>query len=461
MHIPLFSCRYILAFFTFVHLCPALGALINVTVDDQGSDSTTGTSIVYEAQWAIGPCSTCGAQPDPNNAIDGTWHDTTYNPSVPAQTLLRNATFEFTGSALYVFGMIDGGFGIDLILYLDGEQAGRFTDPPTSDFTYKYNQLYFSAENLDETQHSFKLQNGENNGPLSVVLFDYLRYTKDDGSEPSSVPPPASPAPSPQSSNPPTPEQPPTSSTPTSTSSKPPQGPDIPSSSPSGNSTSQTSTSPATSPPATSGDVHSTAPLFSPASSTSVVTVPDSSSRASPSPSSPGVAAASSHAPKLSNTTRTAVIAVAVVVPIIILALLALLYRARRSRFQRGTSTENLVHSPSVDANASEGRLAQLADMAGNLQTPPYADTAPTYYSVSPFTPSLGPSSQTSPLLPEKGRAPASATFSSPSVSGHSSVQDAEMSEVGEGAIPANMSVWDPVGSVTPETAPPMYQSEA
>ena len=74
--------------------------------------------------------------------------------------------------------MVDGSFGIDLIFYLDGQQAGRFTDPQTTEFAYKYNQLYFSAENLEEKSHSFKLQNGETNGPRSVVLFDYIKYTK-------------------------------------------------------------------------------------------------------------------------------------------------------------------------------------------------------------------------------------------------------------------------------------------
>ncbi|GJE89215.1 hypothetical protein PsYK624_053100 [Phanerochaete sordida] len=457
MLLTLLFARCILALLTLIHLSPVLGALINVTVDDQGIDPTTGTSIVYEAQWAIGPCSFCGAQPDANMALDGTWHDTTYNVNSPTETLLRNATFEFTGSALYVFGMIDGSFGIDLIFYLDGQQAGRFTDPQTTEFAYKYNQTYFSAENLEETSHSFKLQNGETNGPRSVVLFDYLIYTKDDGSDSSSIPPPAGPAPGPQSSNPP-PELRSTSSTsPAITNSKSSQGSSIPS----GSSASQTSASSAAVTSPAPGGGQAAAPSSSLASSAGVGAVPGSSSSASPSPSSPGVAAESSHAPKLSNTTRTAVIAVAVVVPIIILALLALLYRARRSRSRRGTSAENLVPGPPVDANTSEGRLAQLADMAEHPQAPPYADTAPTYYSVSPFTPSLGPSSQTSPLLPEKGRASASATVPSPSVSGYHLMPSAGVSRVGEDAMSPSMSVWDPVGSITPGTAPPMYQSEA
>ncbi|GJE89290.1 hypothetical protein PsYK624_053870 [Phanerochaete sordida] len=324
-------------------LTPVFGRLINVTVDDQGADPTTGTVINYEAMWAIGPCSSCGAKPDANNALDGTWHDTTYNPDIPAETLLRNATFNFTGSALYVFGMIDGGFGIDLIFYMDEEVVGRFVDPQTSEFTYKYNQVYFSAENLESKPHSFKLQNGEIGGPRSVVLFDYLIYTKDDEDSSSTTVPAV-----------------------------------------------ESVLSPAPSIDSTASQQHSPTPEM---------TSPNtSSSGPAPTPAS----AKSSHGTGLSGTSRTAVIAVAIVVPLIIIALLVLLYRARRSRYRPGARITDLCASPRMDPD-SPGHFAHFAD-AETSQHPSHADAAPTNYAVSAFTPAFASSGQASPGISEKSR---------------------------------------------------------
>ena len=65
--------------------------------DDQGIDPVTGTSIIYESDWATGPdCTTCTSHPDATLAYDGTWHDTTYKEGDPV-SFVRNATFNFTG----------------------------------------------------------------------------------------------------------------------------------------------------------------------------------------------------------------------------------------------------------------------------------------------------------------------------------------------------------------------------
>jgi hypothetical protein len=51
----------------------------NVTIDDQNGDAVTGAKPIYVGTWSFGP--TCGAncwiKPDAQDALDGTWHDTT------------------------------------------------------------------------------------------------------------------------------------------------------------------------------------------------------------------------------------------------------------------------------------------------------------------------------------------------------------------------------------------------
>ncbi|GJE89345.1 hypothetical protein PsYK624_054440 [Phanerochaete sordida] len=173
---------------------PTFGALLNVTVDDQGTDPTTGESIGYEGSWQVEPgCFGCQARPDGNQAYGGTWHDTEYDADYPSQHALRNVTFTFTGTAIYAFGMIDGSTGIDLVFYLDGEEAAGYTYPPSDEYDYKYNQTYFQMEGLTNTSHSWKMQNGRWMDPqLSIVLFDYLVYTRDDGTEEGEFPRPSS-----------------------------------------------------------------------------------------------------------------------------------------------------------------------------------------------------------------------------------------------------------------------------
>lgn len=94
----LFMPHYSLFWFILAAIVPVLSG--NITVDDQGIDPTPGTSIAYEAEWAIGPnCSNCSSKPDATLTYDGTWHDTSYSDSNPLE-FMRNATFSFTGAHL-------------------------------------------------------------------------------------------------------------------------------------------------------------------------------------------------------------------------------------------------------------------------------------------------------------------------------------------------------------------------
>ncbi|GJE89265.1 hypothetical protein PsYK624_053620 [Phanerochaete sordida] len=175
------------SFFTLVlsaviHLITALGALVNVTVDDEGSDLTTGERINYEGDWAVGPACVdsivaCEASPDVTQVRDGSWHGTTHNPNIPSQTVPGNATFSFNGTALYAFGVLDGAWDLELTFFLDGQDAGRLSVPQTTSYTYQYNQLLFKAEGLDDTTHFWRMQNGLGNKTTSVALLDYLMYT--------------------------------------------------------------------------------------------------------------------------------------------------------------------------------------------------------------------------------------------------------------------------------------------
>ncbi|GJE89327.1 hypothetical protein PsYK624_054260 [Phanerochaete sordida] len=159
----------------------AYAAQINVTVDDQGLDPITRGSIKYEGDWNLQPgCSVCTATPEPQ--IDGTWHDASFDVTSPSQ-LPTNATFVFTGTAIYVFGMVDNFNGIELVFYLDGESSPGYTSLPSTEQPYQLNQLYFEKHGLSNTEHVLKLQNGRlDTMQKSVVLFDYLVYTRDDGS---------------------------------------------------------------------------------------------------------------------------------------------------------------------------------------------------------------------------------------------------------------------------------------
>jgi hypothetical protein len=67
----------------------------NITIDDENGDEVTGVLPVYQPSTAWSPgtaCPTCWAKPDPANATDGTWHDTSAYNNTPS-----TVTLQFTG----------------------------------------------------------------------------------------------------------------------------------------------------------------------------------------------------------------------------------------------------------------------------------------------------------------------------------------------------------------------------
>lgn len=74
----------------------ALAALQNVTVDDAVLTGAVVPQYLPSASsWNVGNnCSTCLAKPDPSQAYNGTWHDTTFSPGTAVS---QTVEFTFTG----------------------------------------------------------------------------------------------------------------------------------------------------------------------------------------------------------------------------------------------------------------------------------------------------------------------------------------------------------------------------
>lgn len=197
----------------FVHLLIALfpllsqTALVNVTVDDSGSDPITGYTISYTpvGGWKTGKaCGDCTAQPSPSLFYRGTWHDSTFNKDpgsndVPNQPLL--AQFTFSGTALYVFCVLahqtDHPSGLsDMTFSINGTIIGTFMKPAPGTNGFDPNVTVFHSTSLPQGRHDLVIQNGHVNGPKSLMLLDAIAYTYDNGTgnsggentEPSSSP---------------------------------------------------------------------------------------------------------------------------------------------------------------------------------------------------------------------------------------------------------------------------------
>ncbi|KAI0336259.1 hypothetical protein GY45DRAFT_1316380 [Cubamyces sp. BRFM 1775] len=171
---------------------------VNVTIDDTYGDAQTGVPIKYSASgWKLGQtCTDCTAHPDPTRAYDRTWHDGTYNdhnvtdgtPSIPELT----ATASFEGDAVYVYCILAGsdsspdGYS-SMQFELDNGQTSVFTHIPAGDDVYQYDALVFSATGLPAGIHTLKITNGATGGQKSLVLLDYIVYTRTSDATPRAI----------------------------------------------------------------------------------------------------------------------------------------------------------------------------------------------------------------------------------------------------------------------------------
>ncbi|KAL7285825.1 hypothetical protein ACG7TL_000934 [Trametes sanguinea] len=177
----------------------ASGTLVNVTIDDTYGDELFGTQFLYAPAdvWNVGQsCAACTAHPNPALVHNGTWHDGT---TQAGSDQLTTATVRFEGAfvsrprpclkldllvgvAVYVFCIVtrsstspDG--NSDMTFSIDGQEVGRFVQPPDGDTTYDYNVPVYVNTSLPPGPHQLVILNGQPNGNKSLILLDYVVYT--------------------------------------------------------------------------------------------------------------------------------------------------------------------------------------------------------------------------------------------------------------------------------------------
>ncbi|KAI8983377.1 hypothetical protein BD414DRAFT_490726 [Trametes punicea] len=162
----------------------ASATLVNVTIDDTFGDESNGSQVVYEPDdaWSAGQtCAACTAHPDSTLARNGTWHDGTTQAN---STQLLTAAVRFEGVAVYVYCIVtrsstspDG--NSDMTFFLDGDEVGQFVRPPDGNATYEYNVPVYVNQSLAAGAHELAIVNGHLLGNKSLILLDYIVYTRD------------------------------------------------------------------------------------------------------------------------------------------------------------------------------------------------------------------------------------------------------------------------------------------
>lgn len=91
------------------------------------------------------------------------------------------------GSAVYVYCIIshsssDPDGESDLQFMIDGDIVGSANITPTGSSTYSYNYLVYSGQ-FPTGQHTLTVINGQDGGPRSMILLDYIVYTNGSDSD--------------------------------------------------------------------------------------------------------------------------------------------------------------------------------------------------------------------------------------------------------------------------------------
>ncbi|KAL5533481.1 hypothetical protein ACEPAF_5257 [Sanghuangporus sanghuang] len=189
------------------------GYEVNVTIDDQFGDPTTGQVIQYNPSgaWQSGQsCEPCTAKPRPiSNAHNGTWTDGTFFPQGTGTNgfsgQIISASVPFIGTAVYVQAILTGSItspdgNSDFTFYIDNVTSGVFQRAPNGDNTYQFNQTVFSRTGLSNSLHTLTIESGRA-GNKSLVLLDSIIYTKENQNSTSSSNSTSSPESSSSSSN--------------------------------------------------------------------------------------------------------------------------------------------------------------------------------------------------------------------------------------------------------------------
>ncbi|KAJ7464455.1 hypothetical protein FB451DRAFT_439302 [Mycena latifolia] len=183
----------------------SMGAISTATIDDTEGDSQTGAKPTYSPATSFSAnsdCDNCVVHADPAQAFDGTWHDSSQFSGQPPVSV----TLTFTGTGIDVFCILANTLPntvtrTDLVFLLDGASQQPYShlpDSTTSD--YAYNQRVLSVSGLAQASHQLVISTNAPSGSGTLFLFDYARYTFDNGvSDP--PPPPSPPPPPPPSSS--------------------------------------------------------------------------------------------------------------------------------------------------------------------------------------------------------------------------------------------------------------------
>ncbi|TFK76653.1 hypothetical protein BDN72DRAFT_829788 [Pluteus cervinus] len=170
-------------FLTLSFISWARAGQITVVVDDQLSDPSTGQNVTYSplGAWTLTGCRGCTQVPNPAQALEGTWHESTLDgnsASTSFTTDTPTATLNFYGSSISVFCIISESDDSEMNFFIDTISAGSFSRPSTGSTQFLFNVQVFS-KSFTQGNHTLTIQNGQN-GAQSRLLLDYIVYTFED-----------------------------------------------------------------------------------------------------------------------------------------------------------------------------------------------------------------------------------------------------------------------------------------
>ncbi|TBU62454.1 hypothetical protein BD310DRAFT_918439 [Dichomitus squalens] len=151
-------------------------------IDD--ADTSGAISYTTPQSWSQGAgCTSCWIHPDPSEAFDGTWHDTSH---FTTDTDERFITVQFTGTAVSVYNIVANTAAqpntvtaVNLWFEIDGERVGSgYQHDPSSSTDIEYNVLVFSQDGLSNSPHLLVIH--ATDGVNTNVLFDRVEYTVPD-----------------------------------------------------------------------------------------------------------------------------------------------------------------------------------------------------------------------------------------------------------------------------------------
>lgn len=65
----------------------------------------------------------------------------------------------------------------DVFFFIDEKLYGTYTYTPGGTSNFTYDVLLFSVDSIPPKIHALRIENGRQNGGVSLLLLDYLVYT--------------------------------------------------------------------------------------------------------------------------------------------------------------------------------------------------------------------------------------------------------------------------------------------